>query len=172
MLDLADHHVELGAPAGRLAHLDLPAERPQQVGQLAGGLGLPPSSSRARTILPLVALLKWLTTWRLPFDSCSTRTVATRGASSAGGRQKAAYIVDRRSTSRPSPSASVTAGPSASRQTAATGPRLGRAVSPERRYAGIRSPARTSPNSEEVTATRDPSRRLAAGERVAASRAS
>ena len=48
---------------------------------LAGVRGSRPSSSRARTRRPLVALLKWLTTWRLPATSCSTRTVATCGAS-------------------------------------------------------------------------------------------
>ena len=37
-----------------------------------------PSSSSARTSRPLVALLKWLTTWRRPSTSCSTRTVTTR----------------------------------------------------------------------------------------------
>ena len=45
-----------------------------------GVRGLAPSSSSARTMRPLVALLKWLTTDRLPADSWSTRTVATRRA--------------------------------------------------------------------------------------------
>ena len=39
---------------------------------------------------PLVALLKWETTFRFPPTSWSTRTVATRDASSGPGRQKAA----------------------------------------------------------------------------------
>ena len=56
----------------------------------AGEPGLAPSSSRARVMRPLVALLKWETTFRFPSTSCSTRTVATRGASSGPGRQKAA----------------------------------------------------------------------------------
>ena len=115
---------------------------------------------------PFVALLKWLTTCRFPATSCSTRTVATRLPSSAGGRQNAAYMPDRRSTSSPEPIASAIASPSASRQTPATGPRPGRVASPESRYAGIRSPGRTRPNRLLVTATRVPARRLAAGERL------
>ncbi len=67
--------------------------------------GAVPSSSRARTSRPLVALLKWLTTCRRPSTSCSTRTVATRRARSGVGRQNAAYVDERRSTSRPPPSA-------------------------------------------------------------------
>ncbi len=82
---------------------------------------------------PLVALLKWLTTVRRPPDSWSTRTVATRRATSAGGRQNAAYEVERRSTSRPPRIASVTASPSASRHTPATDPTPGSTASPESR---------------------------------------
>ena len=63
-LDLVDA-TSSGCPAGRLADLDLPAES-----RRAGRRGPPacagcrPSSSSARTIRPLVALLKWLTTLR------------------------------------------------------------------------------------------------------------
>ena len=99
----------------------------------AGVRGSRPSSSRARTRRPLVALLKWLTTLRRPSASWSTRTVATRRARSGVGRQNAAYVLERRSTSRPVPSASTTAGPSASRQRAATAPSPGSEASPESR---------------------------------------
>ena len=44
------------------------------VAKARGVRGSRPSSSRARTSRPLVALLKWLTTWRRPLTSCSTRT--------------------------------------------------------------------------------------------------
>ena len=76
---------------------------------------------------------EWLTTVRLPSDSWSTRTVATRWARSFAGRQKAAYVLDRRSTSRPWRIAPVTASPSTSRQAPATEPTPGSAASPERR---------------------------------------
>jgi hypothetical protein len=40
--------------------------------------GCAPASASARTIRPFVALLKWLTTERVPARSCSTRTAAVR----------------------------------------------------------------------------------------------
>ena len=64
-----DDHVELGALARRRRRPRPPAEVAQQVGQRAPGCAgrrRPPAA--ARTIRPLVALLKWLTTCRLPFD--------------------------------------------------------------------------------------------------------
>ena len=82
---------------------------------------------------PLVALLKWLTTVRRPSDSWSTRTVATRRARSAGGRQKAAYVLDRRSTSSPERIPATTASPRTSRHAPATEPSPGRTASPESR---------------------------------------
>ena len=103
---------------------------------------------------PLVALLKWLTTERLPSTSCSTRTVATRRAGSAGGRQNAAYMPERRSTSRPLPDGAGH-GRAEGARARRRRPSRGRAgmASPESRYAGIRSPGRTSPKRLEVTAT-------------------
>ncbi len=98
--------------------------------------------------------------------------MATRRARSGPGFQKFAYIPERRSTSSPRPSASVMTGDNASRQTAATGPSPGREASPERRYAGMRSPNRTIPNRLDATATREVARRLAAAERLATSSAS
>ncbi|KRF10911.1 hypothetical protein ASH02_18900 [Nocardioides sp. Soil796] len=120
----------------------------------------------------MVALLKWLTTLRVPLCSWSTRTVATRFARSRDGLQNAAYMPDRRSTSRPDPRASSTVGSRFSRQNPATEPSWGSTASPERRYAGIASPGRTSPKRDDMMPTRDVARRLAAVERLAKSRAS
>ena len=104
--DLADHDVELGAPRVGSPTSTFQPSRVSASASACGVRGSAPSSSSARTIRPLVALLKWLTTLRRPADSWRTRTVATRGASSSGGRQKAAYVLDRRSTSSPRPIAS------------------------------------------------------------------
>ena len=134
--------------------------------------GLAPSSSRLRTSRPLVALLKWLTTVRRPSASCSTRTVTTRRARSGSGRQNPAYVVDLRSTSSPPPTASRTTAPSEVRHTPATGPRPGSEASPESRYAGMRSPGRTRPKSDETTATRVAARRRASAGRSGSPRAS
>ena len=157
--ELADDHVELGAPAGRRADLDLPAEVAREVGERGrGARGRPPSSSSARTIRPLVALLKWLTTLRLPSTSCSTRTVATRGASV--GRRPPERGVRRRAQVDQQPVAERLGRPpgrGASRQTPATGPRPGSDASPESRYAGIRSAGADQP--EQRRGDREPGRR-------------
>ena len=126
--------------------------------------GLAPSSSSARTIRPLVALLKWLTTWRLPSISCSTRTVATRRRQV--GRRPPERGVRRgaevdQQPARRAPPRPPGRGPRATAP--ATGPRPGRVASPESRYAGIRSPGRTSPKSDEVTASRGCARRRGGG---------
>ncbi len=68
---------------------------PQRLHQLAGEPGADPDSSRLRTMRPFVALLKWLTTFRV--GACSTRTVAVRPATSPFGLHAAAYAADRRS---------------------------------------------------------------------------
>ena len=92
---VADDHVEPGAvPAGR-TRLDLPAQRRRGGRRTGPGVpGAAPSSSSARTIRPLVALLKCETTLRVPSTSCSTRTVTTR-AGQVRGRAP-----ERRRTSR------------------------------------------------------------------------
>ncbi len=118
--------------------------------------GFAPSSRSARTSRPLVALLKWLTTCRRPATSCSTRTVATRGARSAGGRQNAAYVVERRSTSSPLPTVPATAGPrvvaphAGHRAEAGQGGVAGEAVG--------RDPVARAQQSEEAADDRDPRR--------------
>ena len=72
----------------------------------AGVLGVAPLSSSARTIRPLVALLKWLTTLRVPPDLVEHPHGGDPAARSAPGRQNAAYVVERRSTTSPLPAAS------------------------------------------------------------------
>ena len=59
--------------------------RSGMVSARAEGSRAAPSSSRARTSRPLVALLKWLTTLRWSPTCWSTRTVATRRARSLAG---------------------------------------------------------------------------------------
>ena len=177
-----------GGPRGPLRHHLRPRGRPRRAGCRRGRLGPSstaqprsrsasarrpgyagrrPSSSRARTIRPLVALLKWLTTLRCASASCSTRTVATRGAARRRPpeRRRTAWSAGRPAGRGPAPRS--TAGPSASRQRAATGPRPGSVVSPESRYAGIRSVGPDQPEQPRVPATRVSARRRAAGERVA-----
>ena len=129
--ELLDDHVERVALTGRAAPSS--AFQPSAVivsARAAGVPGAAPCSSRARTRRPLVALLKWLTTERRPSVSCSTRTVATRGARSGAGRQNEAYVVERRSTTRPVPARSRTTGSRTPRQWAATGPSPGSEVAP------------------------------------------
>ncbi len=89
-VDLLDDHVELLAVPARVAELDLPAEVADHVGEGGGCPTVAPRSSSARTSLPFVALLKWLTTMRRDPTCWSTRTVATCGARSRSGRQNAA----------------------------------------------------------------------------------
>ncbi len=57
----------------------------------------------------MVALLKWLTTVRLPLRSCRTRTVAVRAATSPAGFHAAAYAELRRSSTSPSATSGSTA---------------------------------------------------------------
>ena len=60
---LADHHVELGARAGRRPASTFQPSVAEVVGEARRACaGRAPSSSSARTSRPLVALLKWLTT--------------------------------------------------------------------------------------------------------------
>ena len=137
-----------------VAQLDLPAEVADDVGEGAGVVGVAPLSSRARTRRPLVALLKWLTTLRRdrhlvehPHGRHLAREVAAgppeRGV---GGRPQVDDAARcRRPRGRP--------GRAPARQCAETTPRPGRFTPPARRYGGIRSPGRTSPKSEEVTAS-------------------
>ena len=57
------------------------------------------TSGREKPIRPFVALLKWLTTLRVPSgSSCSTRTDTVRVATSPVGLHIPAYVPDRRST--------------------------------------------------------------------------
>ena len=159
--ELLDDHVELLAVLARVVRARPSSRgRGDLVGEARpGSTGEPPRSSSARTSLPFVALLKWLTTMRRDPTCCSTRTVATREARSRSGRQKAAYVLDRRSTTRPLPAASRTTGSSTARQCAETTPRPGRLTPPASRYGGIRSAGRTSPNSDDVIASELEARR-------------
>ena len=121
----------------------------------AGGRGLPPSSStlahqpalgglvEVADHLPLAVGLVQHPDRGHPPAPGRPAAARTRRTSSTGGRPAARC---RR--------ASSTAGPSASRHTPATGPRPGRVVSPESRYAGIRSAGRTRPNSDETATSR------------------
>ena len=146
---LADDHVEPGAvPAGR-ARLDLPAEAAEVVGE--PGRACPvraPSSSSARTIRPLVALLKWVTTLRVPSDLVQH----PHGHHPAGqvGRRSPERGVRRRAQVDDQPAARRRRGRGSSSrllQYVDTVPDARAATtSPESRYAGIRSPGRTSPN--------------------------
>ena len=70
-----------------------------------GVRGSAPSSSSARTMRPLVALLKWLTTLRLPSDLVEHAHGGDASGQVGVGRQKAAYVLERRSTSSPLPHA-------------------------------------------------------------------
>ena len=119
----------LAGPPGSTVH----PSRPRCSANRAGVVGLPPSSSIARTIRPLVALLKCETTFRVPSTSCSTRTVTTRRAVSGSGRQNEAYVDERRSTTSPRPAASFTAPSSRLLQNVPTVPMPGRVTSPESR---------------------------------------
>lgn len=133
-------------------------------------------SSRSRTIRPLVALLKWLTTDRFstPFTicDCSTRTLAVRSATSPAGFHAPVYADDRRSSTSPLPAASGMTEAMGARQYAFSAPRPGSFTPIEQRYEGIRSPMRTAPHSPEKTRRDFPARRRAAGSREARSRAS
>ncbi|CAM5581124.1 hypothetical protein SALBM217S_09564 [Streptomyces griseoloalbus] len=71
----------------------------------------------------MVALLKWLTTFRV--GACSTRTVAVRPATSPFGFHAAAYAAERRSSTSPDPAASGSASAIGARQNAPSAPRPG-----------------------------------------------
>lgn len=90
-------------PGGAAASTTYPKSRNASTSS-AGSFGAAPSVSRLRTIRPLVALLKWLTTFRV--GACSTRTVAVRPATSPFGFHAAAYAAERRSRTSPDPAAS------------------------------------------------------------------
>ncbi|CAM5405716.1 hypothetical protein STENM223S_05242 [Streptomyces tendae] len=71
----------------------------------------------------MVALLKWLTTFRV--GACSTRTVAVREATSPCGFQAAAYAAERRSRTSPAPAASGSTSAIGARQCPARAPSPG-----------------------------------------------
>ena len=161
--ELADHHVQPGARPARLRR-----PRPSSRGRAGprraapGMRGAAPDSRSSRTIRPLVALLKWLTTWRFPATSCRTRTVATRRASVAGGRQNAAYMLLRRSTTSRSPAASSSAGPSGVPPVRRR-PRRGRAGRQSPGEAVRRDPVGRADDAEQARGHQQPGRRAAPG---------
>ena len=91
--DLGDDHVEPRARASARAASTFQPRSRSRSASAPGSRWLAPSSSRARTIRPLVALLKWLHHLAPAVAArAAPARVATRGARSGAGRQNAAYV--------------------------------------------------------------------------------
>ena len=167
--DLGDHHVDRGpGPAGvRRPRPSSPAARGSRPGaRTEPGVGAVLQQAAHQ---PALGGLVEVADHRAPAVGLVEHPHGDHppGEVAARGRQNAAYVVDLRSTSSPAPRASRTARPRCARHTPATGPRPGSEASPESRYAGMRSPGRTIPNSEDTTATRLVARRRASAGRPA-----
>jgi hypothetical protein len=172
-VDLVHQHIQCPGPPrlrGRL-RLHLVPQVPQRLHQLTRRPRRPRREvNRLRTIRPFVALLKWLTTFRV--GACSTRTVAVRPATSPFGFHAAAYAEDRRSRTSPSPATSGSTAAIGPRQCAPSAPSPGSRTPIEQRYDGIRSVTRTAPHNPENTSSERAARFFAAGSSEARSRAS